>query len=117
MAEIPQEDRIRIISVTSPGFGTASTNSGFFADFGPDAAKSRRSQQQIYDQINNKLKTITSVRAFCFQAQSIRKRSSWRLPVQYVYFQAATLDNWKAIIPAFLEETHKDPRLFFSISI
>jgi multidrug efflux pump len=112
MAEIPQEDRIRIISVTSPGFGTASTNSGFLRLILTDAADREQSQQQIYDQINNKLKTITSVRAFASQAQSIGDRRGG-LPVQYV-IQAATLDKLKAIIPAFLEETNKSPAFIFS---
>jgi multidrug efflux pump len=112
MAELPQEERVRIVSVTSPGFGTASTNSGFLRLILTDADKRERSQQQIYDQINNKLKTITSVRAFASQPQSIGDRRGG-LPVQYV-IQAPTLDKLKAIIPAFLEETNKSPAFIFS---
>ena len=112
MEDIPQEERVRIISVTSPGFGTASTNSGFLRLILTDADKRERSQQQIYDQINQKLRTITSVRAFASQAQSIGDRRGG-LPVQYV-IQAPTLEKLKAIIPTFLEETSKSPAFIFS---
>ncbi|WP_075349006.1 efflux RND transporter permease subunit [Algoriphagus marinus] len=112
MAEIPEEERIRMISVTSPGFGTASTNSGFIRMILTDADKRERSQQQIYDQVNQKLRTITSVRAFASQAQSIGDRRGG-LPVQYV-IQAPTLDKLKAVIPTFLEETSKSPAFIFS---
>jgi multidrug efflux pump len=112
MEEIPKEERIRMISVTSPGFGTASTNSGFIRMILTDADKRERSQQEIYDQINQKLKTITSVRAFASQAQSIGDRRGG-LPVQYV-IQAPTLDKLKAVIPTFLEETSQSPAFIFS---
>ncbi|MDG1275850.1 MAG: efflux RND transporter permease subunit [Algoriphagus sp.] len=112
MEEIPQEERIRMISVTSPGFGTASTNSGFIRMILTDADKRERSQQQIYDQVNQKLRTITSVRAFASQAQSIGDRRGG-LPVQYV-IQAPTLDKLKAVIPTFLEETSQSPAFIFS---
>lgn len=112
MEEIPQEERIRMISVTSPGFGTASTNSGFIRMILTDADKRERSQQQIYDQVNQKLRTITSVRAFASQAQSIGDRRGG-LPVQYV-IQAPTLDKLKEVIPTFLEETSKSPAFIFS---
>ena len=112
MEEIPEEERIRMISVTSPGFGTASTNSGFIRMILTDADKRERSQQQIYDQINQKLKTITSVRAFASQAQSIGDRRGG-LPVQYV-LQAPTLDKLKEVIPAFMEEASQSPMFIFS---
>lgn len=112
MEELPKEERNRIISVTSPGFGTASTNSGFIRMILTDADKRERSQQEIYDQINQKLRTITSVRAFASQAQSIGDRRGG-LPVQYV-IQAPTLEKLKAVIPTFLEETNQSPAFIFS---
>ena len=101
-----------MISVTSPGFGTASTNSGFIRLILTDADKRERSQQEIYDQINKKLTTITSVRAFASQAQSIGDRRGG-LPVQYV-IQAPTLDKLKKVIPTFLEKTSQSPAFIFS---
>jgi len=112
MTEIPQEERSRIISVTSPGFGTANTNSGFIRFILTDAEDRERSQQEIYDQINRNLREVTSVRAFASQAQSIGNRRGG-LPVQYV-LQAPTLDKLKEYIPAFMEETRKSPVFIFS---
>lgn len=110
--EIPAEERSRIISVTSPGFGTASTNSGFMRFILTDAEKRERSQQEIYDQINTKLRNVTSVRAFASQAQSIGNRRGG-LPVQYV-LQAPTLDKLKEFIPPFMEEARKSQVFIFS---
>lgn len=112
MDDLPQEERVRIISVTSPSFGTASANSGFIRLILTDAEKRERSQQQIYDQINKKLRTITTVRAFASQAQSIGDRRGG-LPVQYV-IQAPTLDKLKEVIPTFMEEAGKSPIFIFS---
>ncbi|MFC3878902.1 efflux RND transporter permease subunit [Algoriphagus namhaensis] len=112
MEELPQEERVRMISVTSPSFGTASANSGFIRLILTDAEKRERSQQQIYDQINQKLRKITTVRAFASQAQSIGDRRGG-LPVQYV-IQAPTLEKLKEVIPTFMEEAGKSPKFIFS---
>ncbi len=112
MDEIPKEERSRLISVTSPGFGTSNTNSGFMRFILTDAADRTRSQQEIYDQINQKLRNVTSVRAFASQAQSIGNRRGG-LPVQYV-LQAPTLDKLKEYIPLFMEEARKSPVFIFS---
>lgn len=112
MDEVPQKERSRIISVTSPGFGTASTNSGFLRFILTDADKRERSQQQIFDQINQKLRTVTSVRAFASQAQSIGDRRGG-LPVQYV-LQAPTLDKLKEVIPTFMEKAGQSEKFIFS---
>jgi multidrug efflux pump len=98
--------------VTSPGFGTASTNSGFLRFILTDADKRERSQQQIFDQINQKLRTVTSVRAFASQAQSIGDRRGG-LPVQYV-LQAPTLDKLKEVIPTFMEKAGQSEKFIFS---
>jgi multidrug efflux pump len=112
MDEVPKEERSRIISVTSPGFGTASTNSGFLRFILTDADKRERSQQEIYEQINKKLRTITSVRAFASQAQSIGDRRGG-LPIQYV-LQAPTLEKLKEVIPTFMEKTGQSEKFIFS---
>ena len=112
LEELPDEERVRMISVTSPSFGTASANSGFIRLILTDAEKRERSQQQIYDQINQKLRKITTVRAFASQAQSIGDRRGG-LPVQYV-IQAPTLEKLKEVIPTFMEEAGKSPKFIFS---
>lgn len=110
--KIPEEERAGIITVTSPGFGTASTNSGFLRLILKEASERERSQQQIFNQVQGMLRNYTSVRAFATQPPSIGDRRGG-LPVQYV-IQAPTLDKLKEVIPAFLEKANQSQVFSFA---
>jgi multidrug efflux pump len=112
MEEIPDNERLAVISVTSPGFGTANTNSAFIRLFLTDADQRTRTQQEIFNSINAKLKNETAVRAFAQQPVSIGDRRGG-LPVQYV-IQAPTIEKLKEAIPRFMEEVGKSPTFIFS---
>ncbi len=112
LEEIPDEERLAVISVTSPGFGTANTNSAFIRLFLTDANQRTRSQQEIFNSINAKLKNETAVRGFAQQPVSIGDRRGG-LPVQYV-IQAPTIEKLKEAIPPFMEEVGKSPAFIFS---
>lgn len=109
---ISNAERSAVISITSPGFGTSNTNSGFIRLFLTDADKRQRTQQEIFNEINGKLKNITSVRAFAQQPVTIGDRRGG-LPVQYV-IQAPTLDKLKEVIPPFLEKANQNPAFIFT---
>jgi len=94
-----------LISVTSPGFGTASTNSGFIRIRLIDADQRERTQQDVFNQVSGMLKNKTAVRAFAIQAQSIGDGRGG-LPVQYV-IQAQTLEKLKDVIPEFMEKANQ----------
>ena len=111
MTDLPNSERAGVISMTSPGFGTANTNSGFIRLFLTDASQ-RRSQQEIFNSINGKLKNVTAVRAFAQQPVSVGDRRGG-LPVQYV-IQAPTLEKLKEVIPAFLEKANQNPAFIFT---
>src|SRR5690606_15313372 len=104
---IPEFERVGFISMASPGFGSASTNSGFIRVILKDAIQRERSQQEIFEQISVILKNKTSVRAYASQAQSIGDRRGG-LPVQYV-IQAQTLDKLKDVIPTFMDAANQSP--------
>jgi len=108
---VTEEEMAGLISVTSPGFGTASTNSGFIRLVLRDATERERSQQQIYDQVATYLKNKTEVRAFAAQEPSIGDRRAG-LPIQYV-IQSQTLEKLKGIIPAFMERMGQSPVFTF----
>jgi len=108
---VTEEEIAGLISVTSPGFGTASTNSGFIRLVLRDATERERSQQQIYDQVATYLKNKTEVRAFAAQEPSIGDRRAG-LPIQYV-IQSQTLEKLKGIIPAFMERMGQSPVFTF----
>lgn len=111
MTDLSDKERAGVISMTSPGFGTANTNSGFIRLFLTDASQ-RRSQQEIFNSINGKLKNVTAVRAFAQQPVSVGDRRGG-LPVQYV-IQAPTLEKLKEVIPAFLEKANQNPAFIFT---
>jgi len=105
-------ERFGFISVTSPGFGTASTNSGFLRIMLTDASERERSQQEIFNQVSGILKNKTAVRAFATQPQSIGDRRGG-LPVQYV-IQAQTLEKLKDVIPTFMDRVNQSEIFNFS---
>ncbi|HSF56388.1 MAG TPA: efflux RND transporter permease subunit, partial [Algoriphagus sp.] len=110
--QLPKEEVGGLISVTSPGFGTANTNSAFVRVFLTDADKRTRTQQEIFNSVNGILKNQTSVRAFAQQPVSIGDRRGG-LPVQYV-IQAPTLEKLKEVIPPFLEKASQNPAFIFT---
>ena len=73
-----------IISVTSPGFGAASSvNTGFITLVLDDPADRTRSQQEVADELSSVLAGYTGARTFVSQDQTIGGRRGG-LPVQYV---------------------------------
>jgi multidrug efflux pump len=110
--ELPASELASITSMTSPGWGTANTNSGFIRLFLTDASERPRTQQEIFTQVNASLKGVTAVRAFAQQPASIGDRRGG-LPVQYV-IQAPTLEKLKEVIPPFLEKASQNPAFIFT---
>jgi len=110
--ELPKSEVASITSMTSPGWGTANTNSGFIRFMLTDASQRSRTQQEIFTQINASLKGVTAVRAFAQQPASIGDRRGG-LPVQYV-IQAPTLEMLKEVIPPFMEKASQNPAFIFT---
>lgn len=110
--QIPAHEREAITTVTSPGFGTASTNSGFLRLILTDISERDRSQQEIFVQVSEMVKKYTAVRAFVTQPASIGDRRGG-LPVQYV-IQAPTLDKLKEVIPEFMDKANQSQIFSFS---
>jgi multidrug efflux pump len=96
-----------LISVTSPGFGTQGTNSGFMRIMLVDAENRKKSQQQLYDEYTPILNEFPAAKAFAFQQQTIGGRRGG-LPIQYV-IQATSLDKLQAVLPDFIEKASNDP--------
>ncbi len=109
---IPESERVGLITMTSPSFGSASTNTGNIRLILTDASERTRSQQEIFEQVSGILRNKTSVRAYASQAQSIGDRRGG-LPVQYVV-QAQTLDKLKEVIPEFMDAVNRSPLFDFS---
>lgn len=109
---IPEEERVGLMAFTSPGFGSSSSNSGFIRVTLTDAKERERTQQEIFSDVNNFLKTQTAVRSFAVQEPSIGDRRAG-LPIQYV-IQAQSIEKLKDIIPTFMERVNESPVFNFS---
>jgi multidrug efflux pump len=107
--DVPEMETV--VSITSPGFGSASSNSAMMIGKLVDADKRQRSQTQIVNSLRPDVNKITSARAFIAEPQSIGSRRSG-LPVQYV-IQAPTLEKLKMVLPAFLQKASQDPAFEF----
>lgn len=104
-SKAPEADKL--MTITSPGFGGASVNSGIIRLILKDPEERERSQQEIYDDLSNQVRQLTGARSFVTQQQTIGGRRGG-LPVQYV-IQAPDLDHLKKIIPEFMGEASKSP--------
>ena len=100
-----------MVSITSPGFGGASSNSAMIMAKLVDSDKRQRTQTEIANALRPQINKITMARAFVAEPQSIGSRRSG-LPVQYV-IQAPTLQKLKDILPAFLDKASQDPAFEF----
>jgi multidrug efflux pump len=105
---IPEMDRMT--SMTSPGWGGGSVNSGFITVMLVDPKFRERSQQDIVDMVNRNLKRFPQGRAFASQEQTISVSRRGGQPVQFV-LQNNNFDKLKAVLPLFLEEANNSPVL------
>lgn len=100
------EERTKLISVTSPGWGGGSVNSGFISVMMTDPKYRNRSQQEVVDMVNRNLKRFPQGRAFVSQEQTISVSRRGGQPVQFV-IQNNNFDRIRNVLPQFLEEANK----------
>ena len=104
--EVPESEAI--ISVTSPGFGAASSvNSGFINLILSDPSERDRTQMQIADVLDGYLREYPATRNFVSQDQTIGQRRGG-LPIQYV-LQAPTFERLEALLPEFMDRAGERP--------
>ena len=97
-------EKMSILSVTSPGFGSSSSvNTGFVRMTLVPPDERDRSQQQLADYLFGKLKQYSFARTFITQEQTIGGDRRGGLPVQFV-LQAPTFERLKEKLPVFLEK-------------
>lgn len=73
-----------------------------------DADQRVRTQQEIADELTPLISQLTGARSFVTQQQTFGATRGNSLPVQYVV-QAATLDQLKEVLPAFISEVAQSP--------
>ena len=110
MKELSEKERRGVITITSPPFGNGASNSGAIRVVLQDTA-TRRSQQQIVDEIQPKLKKYTGAKMFVVQEPTIQtgQRSGGGLPIQFV-IQAANFEKLKKAIPEFMAKVRESTK-------
>ena len=95
-------ERQALISVTSPGFGAATTiNTGFSRLALSSSAERERSQNAIAQALDSALNAIPGAEIFVRQPASI-STGGWGLPVQFVV-EHPDFERLREVVPAFLE--------------
>ncbi|MBX2972563.1 MAG: efflux RND transporter permease subunit [Flavobacteriales bacterium] len=101
-------ERQALISVTAPGFGTASsTNNGFVRVTLVEPEKRTRTQDEIAKAVMAQLPQYNMARSFVIQEPTIGGARFVTLPVQYVV-QAPTFEKLREVIPVFMEKVGAD---------
>ncbi len=99
-------------TITSPGFGAASSvNSGFVRVTLVPPGERTRSQQAIAADLTRALARMSGARSFVSQEPTIGDRRS-SAPVQFV-IQGRNLADLERAVPAFLEAARADPTFNF----
>lgn len=99
-------EKTLLVTMTSPGFGGGSVNSGFIRVMLTDPKDRERSQQEIVNMVNRNLRNFSQGRAFAIQEQTISASRRGGQPVQYV-IQNNDFDKIRQVLPAFLEAANE----------
>lgn len=109
MDSVPEHEVV--LSVTSPGFtGSGAANTGFVRVILTEPSQRKSSQDQIVQRVSKSLSKIGEGRAFPIQEQTISVSRRSGLPVQFV-IQNSNFEKLKSVLPTFLEEAAKSPKL------
>lgn len=110
MTDIPAKERYAVYSITSPPFGSGGSNTGSMRVILADQ-EGRRTQQQIADELQPKIKKFTGARATLIQEPTLStgQRGGGGLPVAFV-IQASTFESLKKNIPLFMAKVRESSK-------
>jgi len=98
-----------VIGITAPPFMSGAANTGMSRLELVEPSARKRTQQEIADMLNKKLRSLSEARAIVTQSPTIGNKRSGQ-PVQFV-IQAPSLDKLREVLPRFLSEAQADPTL------
>lgn len=100
------EKKVSLV-ITSPGFGSASANSGFVRLGLVSPSERSRSQEEIANYLSSITKQYSEARVAVSQQPTIAVNRRGGLPIQYV-IQAPNFQKLEEKIPEFMEELSTD---------
>ncbi len=105
--EVPEA--LNTVTITSPGFGAASSvNSGFGRISLVEPDQRRRTQGEIADALAVQVGRLTDAQTFLSQSPTIAVGRRRGLPVQFV-IQAPNMEKLQEVLPPFLAAAAADP--------
>lgn len=106
------EKKVSLI-ITSPGFGSASVNSGRARIALVEPGKRERSQKEIAEDLTKWTKKYAEAKVSVSEQPTISVNRRGGLPIQYI-IQAQNFEKLREKIPQFMDEAAQDPT--FSIT-
>ncbi len=101
------EKKVNLI-ITSPGFGSASVNSGRAIISLVDPEERERSQKEIAEDLTKWTKQFSHARVSVSETPTISVNRRGGMPIQYI-IQAQNFDKLQEKIPPFMEAVESDP--------
>lgn len=101
------ETKVALV-ITSPGFGSASVNSGRVRITLVETDERERSQADIADELTKWTKAYNGVRVNVSQQPTIAVNRRGGMPIQYI-IQAPNFEKLREKIPLFMDEINNDP--------
>ncbi|AOZ98084.1 efflux RND transporter permease subunit [Flavobacterium commune] len=99
------EKKVSLV-ISSPGFSSASINSGFVRLTLKDVTEREASQKDIADKLSKWTKQYPNAKTSVIQQPTIAVNRRGGLPIQYI-IQAPTFEKLREKIPVFMEEVGK----------
>ena len=100
-----------LLGVTSPTFRqSTAANSSFIYMPLKQPSERQKSQDQIANEINKKLRNLTFAKSFVVQEPTIQTSSGGggKLPLQFI-LQAPDIERLKSVLPAFMDSVQNSP--------
>lgn len=101
-------EAIKVMTVTSPTWGSGGSNRGFAFVTLTTPDKRIRSQQEVVNYFNSKQRFFPQGRAYAMQTPTIQVGHRGGLPVQFV-IQNINFDSIATALPKFMAKVNTDP--------
>lgn len=101
------EKKVSLV-ITSPGFGSASVNSGRIRIALKEPEERERSQKEIANALTKWTKKYSEAKTAISEQPTIAVNRRGGLPIQYI-IQAPNFEKLREKIPVFLDEANQDP--------
>ncbi|AWG25673.1 efflux RND transporter permease subunit [Flavobacterium kingsejongi] len=101
------EKKVSLV-ITSPGFGSASVNSGRIRIALKEPEERERSQKEIANALTKWTKKYSEAKTAISEQPTIAVNRRGGLPIQYI-IQAPNFEKLREKIPEFLDEANQDP--------